>query len=87
MTKIRTCSLCKKKYIKNELFRIVSINKSAVLDEKQNINSRGMYICRNKKCIENFLRVIEKSKYNLKIDVNLDSLKNVLELLLNRMGE
>lgn len=87
MTKIRTCSLCRNKNSKEQLFRIVAVNRSAIYDEKQNINSRGIYICKNKKCIENFLKVIEKSKYNLKIDVNLDSLKNVLELLLNRMGE
>lgn len=69
------------------MFRIVADNGSAILDEKQNINARGIYICKDKKCIENFIKAIDKSKYNLKINLNSDSLKKVLELLLLRMGE
>jgi predicted RNA-binding protein YlxR (DUF448 family) len=69
------------------LFRIVADNGSAILDEKQNINSRGMYICKNKKCIENFIKAIDKSKFNLKINISYDSLKEILKLLLIRMGE
>lgn len=87
MTPIRSCSLCRKKNSKNELFRIVAVNGSAILDEKQNINSRGIYICKNEKCIKNLSKVLEKSKFNLKININYDSLKKVLELLLIRMGE
>ena len=87
MTPIRCCSLCKKRNEKNNLFRIVADNGSAVLDEKMNIDSRGIYICKNEKCIRNFIKVIDKSKYNLKIDISYDSLKEVLELLLIRMGE
>lgn len=87
MTPIRCCSLCKKRNDKENLYRIVANNGSAILDDEQNINSRGMYICKNKKCIENFIKVIDKSKFNLKINISNDSLKKVLELLLIRMGE
>jgi hypothetical protein len=87
LTPIRCCSLCKKRKEKNDLFRIVANNGSAILDEKQNINSRGIYICKDKKCIESLIKAIDKSKFNLKINVNCDSLKKVLELLLIRMGE
>jgi predicted RNA-binding protein YlxR (DUF448 family) len=87
LTPTRCCSLCRKRNSKENLYRIVADNGSAILDEKQNINSRGMYICKNKKCIENFIKVIDKSKFNLKINIDRDSLKKVLELLLIRMGE
>jgi len=87
LTPIRCCSLCKKRDEKINLFRIVADNGLAILDEKQNIDSRGIYICKNKKCIQNFVKVIDKSKYNLKISLNTDSLKEVLGLLLIRMGE
>lgn len=87
MAPIRCCSLCKKRDEKKNLFRIVADNGSAVLDEKQNIHSRGMYICRDKKCIEKFIKAIDKSKFNLKISLSYDSLKKVLEMLLIRMGE
>ncbi len=87
MTPIRCCSLCRKRNEKSNMFRIVADNGSAVLDEKQNINSRGIYICKNIKCIENLIKVIDKSKFNLKIKVSNESLKKVLELLLVRMGE
>lgn len=87
MIPIRCCSLCKKRNEKSNLFRIVADNGSAILDEKQDINSRGIYICKDKKCIEKFIKVIDKSKYNLKISLSSDSLKEVLRLLLIRMGE
>lgn len=87
MNPVRCCSLCKKRNDKINLFRIVADNGSAILDEKQNINSRGMYICKNKKCIENFIKAIDKSKFNLKINISYDSLKEILKLLLIRMGE
>ena len=87
MAPVRCCSLCRKRNDKDNLYRIVANNGSAILDEKQNINSRGIYICKNKKCIENFIKVIDKSKFNLKISMSYISLKKVLELLLIRMGE
>jgi len=87
LTPIRSCSLCRKKSDKNEMFRIVAANGSAILDEKQNISARGIYVCKNEKCIKNLSKVLDKSKFNLKIDVNYESLKKTLELLIIRMGE
>ncbi len=87
MNPIRCCSLCKKRNEKTNLFRIVADNGLAILDEKQNINSRGIYVCKNKNCIENLKKAINKSKFNLKININQESLKEVLELLSIRMGE
>jgi len=83
----RCCVICRTKDDKSNLFRIVSNDTVALLDEKQNINSRGIYICKNTKCINNLIKAISKNKFNFKIDINKDSLKNVLELLIIRMGE
>lgn len=39
-------------YDKNELIRIVQKDEELLVDEKQKIMSRAMYICKNKECIE-----------------------------------
>jgi predicted RNA-binding protein YlxR (DUF448 family) len=84
---IRTCICCKVKNEKEYLNRIVSINKLAIYDESQNINSRAIYICKDKKCIDNILKILIKGKYNNKLSMNTDSLKNVLESIKLNMGE
>lgn len=87
MTPIRSCSICRKKSGKSDLFRIVAADGTAILDEKQNINARGIYICKSEKCISNLIKALDKSKFNVKINASTESLKQVLEGLIVRMGE
>lgn len=79
---IRCCIACKSRKNKEDFFRIVADNeKNAILDKNQNINSRGMYICKNKKCISNIQKAIIKNRANLKIIIDNDSLLEVLKEL------
>jgi hypothetical protein len=82
MMPIRCCIACKSRKNKEDFFRIVADNeKNAILDKNQNINSRGMYICKNKKCISNIQKAIIKNRANLKIIIDNDSLLEVLKEL------
>ena len=82
MIPMRCCMACRKRKEKNKLFRIVADkNKKAIIDKEQNINSRGFYLCKDKKCIENFTKAIEKSKVKFKIDIEDQSLLDVLKEL------
>lgn len=79
MKEIRTCIACRTKNKKNELIRIVSKDSIPMIDEHQNINSRGIYLCKSKICIDKCLKTLEKGKLNTKIDIDKESLKNVLK--------
>lgn len=82
MIAIRSCISCKNKKSKEELLRIVTDkDKNAVLDEKQIINKRAIYLCKDEKCIENMLKLLNKNKIKLKIEMNYDSLVKLLESL------
>lgn len=82
MEPIRCCVACKTRKEKNYFFRIVADKeKNAIFDKNQNINSRGIYICKDGKCIENIKKAIKKNKVKLKIDTNDESLLEVLEEL------
>ena len=48
---LRMCMACREMKPKSELFRIVSHDGKAVIDEKMVIQARGAYVCRNKDCI------------------------------------
>ena len=88
MVKIRCCIKCKTRKPKEELFRIVAgENNEAILDEKQKVNKRAIYICKNKKCIEEYIKFIKKKKVNLRPNISLDSLLELLESLVVGMGE
>lgn len=47
----RMCAGCRKMAPKHSLFRLAAPDGSVVIDEKQNIQARGVYICRDEKCI------------------------------------
>ena len=82
MEPIRCCIACKTRKNKKEFFRIVADNeKNAILDKNQNINSRGIYIWKDKKCIDNLKKAINKNKIKLKINIDDRSLLEVLEEL------
>lgn len=88
MKPCRSCIICRQKNNKNELFRIVVDNeKIARYDKNQKINLRGMYICKDKKCLEKCINLIEKNKLNIKVSVDNDSLKRVIEDVENELGE
>lgn len=61
-TPTRTCVVCKTKTDKSKLMRIVCPNKEIVVDDFNKINSRGVYVCKNKECVVNLKknRVLNK---------------------------
>lgn len=82
MIPIRCCIACKTRKNKEDFIRIVADKeKNAIIDINQNINSRGIYICKDKKCINNLQKAILKNRVNLKINVDLDSILEVLKEL------
>lgn len=87
MKPIRMCTVCKKRDEKENLFRIVSDNNNAICDKDYKINSRAMYICKNKKCIDKAIDMINKNKLSIKIPLNRDSLINTLKNVENELGE
>ncbi len=50
----RMCVACRQMHPKNELIRIVKDkqDEELIFDEKQNFQSRGIYLCKNEKCIK-----------------------------------
>ncbi len=82
MKNIRTCIACRAKKEKHELLRIITKKKKATLDELQKENTRGIYLCKDKACINKLLKAKDISKC-IKIDVTQDSIKE----LLGNLGE
>lgn len=88
MKPIRMCTVCRKRQDKENYFRIVrDSNNNAVYDKNQKVNSRAIYICKEKKCIEKALIMINKNRLSIKIPVNKDSLINILKNVENELGE
>ncbi|MDP0507503.1 MAG: DUF448 domain-containing protein [Fusobacterium sp. JB019] len=76
MTKIseRTCIICRKKYTKDKLFRIVEKGSKYSFDEKMKAQQRGKYVCKSQECIKRL------SKHK-KIKMEIDDLLKMLNLL------
>lgn len=70
----RTCIVCKKKNVKEKLFRIIEENGVYSFDEKMKGQSRGKYICRSQECVKRL------SKHK-KIKMEIDDLIKMLNLL------
>lgn len=87
MNPIRSCIVCRKKNIKNALFRIISKEKKAYYDSKQCENSRGIYICKNIDCINKLRKNITKEKFSTKLSLDNDSMLKVLLDLENELGD
>lgn len=49
---MRTCSVCRKKMAKSELFRVVKVGDEFVVDLDGKAQGRGAYICKCKECVE-----------------------------------
>ena len=81
MIKQRTCVACRTKNIKDNLLRIVADeNSNAVLDETQKMNTRAIYICNNKNCINRLLKAKDITKC-VKIKVKQESIQELLRNL------
>lgn len=49
----RRCAGCFQSFDKNSLFKVVRTPEGNILfDEKGNADGRGVYVCKNKKCLE-----------------------------------
>lgn len=81
MKEIRTCISCKCKKDKSQYIRIVKDSTGhCIVDTSHKYNSRGIYICDDKKCIDRLLKMKDLSKL-LKIDVTKEEfLKLISEL-------
>ena len=80
MKNIRTCIACRAKREKHELLRIVAKEEQAAIDETYKENARGIYICKDKACINKLLKAKDISRC-IKIDVSQDSIKELLRNL------
>lgn len=80
MKEQRTCIACKLKLDKSNFLRIVSLNQEPVLDTNHKINSRGVYICNKRECIQKILKMKNHSKI-LKIDVDKEKFIKLIENL------
>ena len=88
MKPIRMCTICRKKQEKENYIRIVcDENNNAIYDKNQKINSRAIYFCKDKKCIEKTFDMINKNKLSVKIPLDKDSLINTLKNVENELGE
>ncbi len=48
----RRCIACRQHFLKNEMLRISKGQDGIVLDDQKKKNGRGVYVCKNKQCIE-----------------------------------
>lgn len=48
----RMCVACRKKFVKDNLIRLVKIDNEIVTDKKGNILTRGVYLCKTTECID-----------------------------------
>lgn len=87
MKDIRTCIGCRTRKEKNKLVRIVSVDFTPVVDETQKINSRGIYVCKCRSCIDKCLKLLDKNKMNIKIEIDKNKLKDVLKNVEKELGE
>ena len=70
----RMCLCCRKKGSKEDFFRISTIKEKCILDVEQKIQARGIYVCKDKQCVERL------SKHK-KIKVDIDVLLKMLSIL------
>ncbi len=71
----RMCICCRKKGNKEDFFRISTVKGNYVLDVDYKIQARGIYVCKDKNCVE---KLSKHKKTKIDIDILLNML-NVLE--------
>lgn len=59
---VRTCVICRNKFNKSELDRLVFINNEIIIDVNHRVNSYGYYICENQICQISLNKWIKKKK-------------------------
>ncbi len=82
----RMCMICRERMDKSKLTRIVStLNNKIEIDASQKQNTRGVYICPKKECIEKLLkRKNIESMFKASLnnpDVNQEFINEILEKL------
>ena len=68
------CLCCRKKGSKEDFFRISTIKEKCVLDIEHRIQARGIYVCKDKQCVE-------KLSKHKKIKVDIEILLKMLSIL------
>jgi predicted RNA-binding protein YlxR (DUF448 family) len=78
---VRTCKGCGRKRAKQELFRFaLSGDSEIVLDRKNRQSGRGVYCCRDKTCLESFVRKSGKLARAFRTDkVNCGSVQSLVD--------
>lgn len=71
---VRMCASCKERKEKNDLFRLAIDKERYVLDKKNIIQSRGIYVCKNPVCIE---KLSKNKKYKIEIEMFLQMLNDL----------
>ena len=85
---IRSCIVCRKRQEKDKLFRIANNGiHELVYDKLQKENSRAIYICKDRNCLEKLKNMIEKGKLKISIKIDLSKLNIVIDELENELGE
>lgn len=87
MKPIRSCIICRKKACKGELLRIVFCDGIAKLDVNKKINARGIYLCKDKKCLDKARNLLLKNKLILKKHFEKESLLKIIDDVENELGE
>lgn len=70
----RMCLCCRRKGSKEDFFRISTIKEKCVLDIEHRIQARGIYVCKDKQCVE-------KLSKHKKIKVDIEILLKMLSIL------
>lgn len=74
----RLCQICRCKFKKQDLNRIVCFDGTLFLDNKKEMPKKACYICKNEKCIN---EIIKKKTFNRVFKQNFDisSYNKILE--------
>lgn len=80
MTVQRMCAVCRQRFDKSELLRIVKFKDGEVkIDESGRLQGRGMYICKNRQCLSQAekRKVIERA---FSVKTNPDIYREISEM-------
>ncbi len=80
----RTCISCRKKDNKHNLVRIVNSKENGItVDTKQNLEGRGVYICKDEKCFDKLIKNKALSRA-LKINIGEEKYKEIRGVMFDR---
>ena len=82
MNPTRSCVACRKKNNKKDLYRIaIDKDGKAIYDVNQKLSLRAIYICKDKTCLNNIKKCIEKNKFKSKMYIETDSFLKLIDEL------